>query len=124
MVKQKQNKVKKNKFSEFKKIISKTKNISILTHFSPDGDAIGSSLGLFHYLKNKNKNVKVIVPNSFPGFLEWMPASKQVLVFEGNEEKTKKQISNSDLLFILDFNNYSRLEGLSEFLNTSKVIYK
>jgi len=113
--------MRKDKFSDFKKIISKAKNVSILTHVSPDGDAMGSSLGLFHYLKSKNKNVKVIVPNSFPGFLEWMPASKQVLVFEGNEEKTKKQISNSDLLFILDFNNYSRLEKLSEFLNTSKA---
>ncbi len=113
--------MKKNKFSDFKKIISKAKNISILTHVSPDGDAMGSSLGLFHYLKKKSKNVKVIVPNSFPGFLEWMPASKQIMVFEGNEEKTKKQISNSDLLFILDFNNYSRLEGLSEFLNTIKA---
>ncbi len=113
--------MKKNKFSDLKKVVTKATNISILTHVSPDGDAMGSSLGLFHYLKKKNKNVKVIVPNSFPGFLEFLPASKQVIVFEGSEEKAKKQISNSDLIFILDFNNYSRLEKLSELLNTSKA---
>jgi len=113
--------MKKDKFSDLKKVVSKAKNISILTHVSPDGDAMGSSLGLFHYLKNKNKNVKVIVPNSFPGFLEWLPASKQIIVFEGGEEKARKQISKSDLIFILDFNNYSRLEKLAELLNTSKA---
>jgi bifunctional oligoribonuclease and PAP phosphatase NrnA len=113
--------VKKNRFSDLKKVVAKSKNISILTHVSPDGDAMGSSLGLFHYLKNKNKNVKVIVPNSFPGFLDFLPASKQIIVFEGNEAKAKKQISGSDLIFILDFNNYSRLEKLSELLNTSKA---
>lgn len=113
--------MKKNKFSDLKKVVAKAKKISILTHVSPDGDAMGSSLGLFHYLKKKKKNVKVIVPNSFPGFLEFLPASKQVIVFEGNEEKAKKQLTGSDLVFILDFNNYSRLEKLSEILNTSKA---
>src|ERR1700758_4696624 len=113
--------MKKNKFSDLKKVVAKAKNISILTHVSPDGDAMGSSLGLFHYLKNKNKNVKVIVPNSFPGFLDFLPASKQVIIFEGNETKAKKQISGSDLIFILDFNNYSRLEKLSELLNSSEA---
>ena len=110
--------MKKNKFSDLKKVVAKAKNISILTHVSPDGDAMGSSLGLFHYLK-KNKNVKVIVPNSFPGFLEFLPASKQIIVFEGSEAKAKKQLASSDLIFILDFNNYSRLEKLSELLNTT-----
>ncbi len=112
--------MKKSKFSELKKVISKAKNISILTHTNPDGDAMGSSLGLYHYLLKKKKNVKVIVPNTFPGFLEWMPASKQSLVFEGNEEKTQKQIAKSDLLFILDFNNYSRLDKLGELLAKSE----
>jgi phosphoesterase RecJ-like protein len=119
--KNKKQKVKKNKFSDFKKIVSKAKNISILTHTNPDGDAMGSSLGLYHYLLKKKKNVKVIIPNKFPGFLEWMPAAKQALVFDENMAKTQKQIEKSDLLFILDFNNYSRLDKLGEFLNHSKA---
>ncbi|MGZ3865443.1 MAG: DHH family phosphoesterase [Bacteroidia bacterium] len=111
--------MKKSKFSDLKKVVSKAKRISILTHVNPDGDAMGSSLGLFHYLKKKGKDVKVVIPNSFPGFLEFLPSSKQALVFEGNEAKTQKQIATSDLVFILDFNNYSRLEKLSEILNNS-----
>jgi len=113
--------VRKNKFSELKKVIAKAKNISILTHTNPDGDAMGSSLGLYHYLLKKKKKVKVIIPNSFPGFLGWMPGSKTSLVFEGNEERTHKQIAKSDLIFILDFNNYSRLDKLGEFLDQSKA---
>jgi len=113
--------VKKSKFSELKKAIVKSKQISILTHTNPDGDAMGSSLGLYHYLQKKKKDVKVIVPNSFPGFLEWMPASKQILVFDGNEEKTHKQLAKSDLIFILDFNNYARLDKLGEYINESKA---
>lgn len=111
--------MKKTKFSELKKVITKAKNISIFTHTNPDGDAMGSSLGLYHYLLRKKKKVKVIVPNSFPDFLAWMPGAKQTLVFEGNEEKTRRQINGSDLIFILDFNNYARLDKLGELLNNS-----
>jgi phosphoesterase RecJ-like protein len=113
--------VKKNKFSDFKKLLSKASSISILTHTNPDGDAMGSSLGLYHYLRKKKKQVKVIVPNSFPGFLEWLPGTKQVMVFDGNEEKVQKQIAKSDVLFTLDFNTYSRLEKLGDLLNESKA---
>ncbi|MFI5141907.1 MAG: bifunctional oligoribonuclease/PAP phosphatase NrnA, partial [Bacteroidia bacterium] len=84
--------MKKTSFSDLKKLLSKTKTISIVTHINPDGDAMGSSLGLYHYLKSKGKSVKVIVPNAFPDFLAWMPGGKQAMVFEGNEASVKKQI--------------------------------
>jgi phosphoesterase RecJ-like protein len=106
-------------FSNFKKLVSKAETISIVTHVNPDGDAMGSSLGLYHYLKTKGKNVKVIVPNAFPDFLAWMPASKQAMVFEGNEETVKKQINKSDVVFILDFNNYKRIDVLGELIRNS-----
>jgi phosphoesterase RecJ-like protein len=111
--------VKKDTFSDFKKLVSKTKNISIITHVNPDGDAMGSSLGLYHYLKSKGKNVKVIVPNMYPDFLAWMPASKQAMVFEGNEATAKKQLAKSDAIFILDFNNYNRIDILGELIRNS-----
>lgn len=111
--------MKKSKFSDLKKAISKAKNISILTHTNPDGDAMGSSLGLHHYLLKKSKKVKVIVPNIYPGFLGWMPAAKQSMVFEGNENAVQKQVERSDLLFILDFNNYARLDKLGELIAKS-----
>jgi phosphoesterase RecJ-like protein len=113
--------VKKNTFAEFKKLITKTTTISIITHVNPDGDAMGSSLGLYHYLKNKGKSVKVIVPNMFPDFLAWMPASKQAMVFEGNESAVKKQLNKSDLVFILDFNNYTRIDKLGELIRDTSA---
>lgn len=114
----------KNSFVEFKKLIAKTKTVSIITHVNPDGDAMGSSLGLYHYLKGKEKNVKVIVPNMFPDFLAWMPASKQAMVFEESEASVKKQLSKSDAIFILDFNNYTRIDKLGELIRdtTAKKI--
>jgi phosphoesterase RecJ-like protein len=111
--------VKRTPFNDLKKLVSKAETISIVTHVNPDGDAMGSSLGLYHYLKNKSKNVKVIVPNAFPDFLAWMPASKQTMVFEGNETAVKKQISKSDVVFILDFNNYKRIDALGELIRNS-----
>lgn len=106
-------------FSVFKKLVSKAQTISIVTHVNPDGDAMGSSLGFYHYLKTKGKNIKVIVPNAFPDFLAWMPASKQAIVFEGNETAAKKQINKSDVVFILDFNNYNRIDALGELIKNS-----
>jgi phosphoesterase RecJ-like protein len=111
--------MKKTSFSDLKKLLAKTKTISIVTHVNPDGDAMGSSLGLYHYLKSKGKNVKVIVPNAFPDFLAWMPASKQAMVFEGNETSVKKQIEKSDVVFVLDFNNYKRVDALGELIRSS-----
>ncbi|MEO8759388.1 MAG: DHH family phosphoesterase, partial [Bacteroidia bacterium] len=108
--------MKKHSFADFKKLVSKTKTISIITHVNPDGDAMGSSLGLYHYLKSKSKNVKVIVPNMYPDFLAWMPASKQTMVFEGNEASVKKQLNKSDVVFVLDFNNYNRIDKLGELI--------
>jgi phosphoesterase RecJ-like protein len=113
--------MKKNSFSDLKKLLSKTKTISIVTHVNPDGDAMGSSLGLYHYFKSKGKNVKVIVPNAFPDFLAWMPAGKQAMVFEGNEATVTKQLNKSDLVFILDFNNYKRVEDLGELIRNSSA---
>ena len=111
--------MKKTSFADFKKLVTKAQNISIVTHVNPDGDAMGSSLGLYHYLKSKGKSVKVIVPNAFPDFLAWMPASKQAIVFEGNETAAKKQINKSDVVFILDFNNYNRIDALGELIKNS-----
>src|ERR1700740_1192472 len=113
--------MKKTSFSDLKKLLSKIKTASIVTHVNPDGDAMGSSLGLYHYLKSKGKSVKVIVPNAFPDFLAWMPASKQAMVFEGNEAAVKKQIDKSDIVFVLDFNNYKRVEVLGEIIRDSKA---
>jgi bifunctional oligoribonuclease and PAP phosphatase NrnA len=108
-------------FKLFKPVLSKAKNISIITHWSPDGDAMGSSLGLYHYLKNKGKNVRVIVPNEYPGFLSWLPGNKTVLNFQTDEKKIKPVLEKSDVVFILDFNSYGRIEKLGALVAGTKA---
>ena len=60
------------------------KQIAIVPHRNPDGDALGSSLALYHVLKQLNHVVKVIAPNEFPEFISWLPGADQVIVFEKN----------------------------------------
>ena len=109
----------KDSFPKFKALLKKSNNIVIVTHYNPDGDAMGSSLALYNYLIKVGKNVTVITPNDYPEFLQWLPGNKKVLEFHNNQKKAATIISKSDLIFTLDFNNYSRLEGLVELLQNS-----
>lgn len=95
------------------------KQIAIIPHRNPDGDALGSTLGLYHVLKQLNHNVKVISPNEFPDFISWLPGSDEVLIFERNHETCKKFLQNSNLIFTLDFNALHRTgEQMGTFLST------
>jgi phosphoesterase RecJ-like protein len=68
-----------NHVDHVEKWFEKADKIVIVTHVSPDGDAIGSSLGLYHFLSSQEKNVTVIVPNAFPDFLRWMSGAKDIM---------------------------------------------
>jgi len=103
------------------KIIAKSENIIIIGHVNPDGDAIGSSLGLYHYLKIKGKKPVVVMPNDFAAFLKWMPAAEQVIDFEQQKESTTKIIKAADLIFCCDFNDLKRISGLTETVNDSSA---
>lgn len=91
------------------KLIDKSEKIVIVVHVGPDGDAMGSSLALWHYLMTIEKEPVVIVPTSFPNFLSWLPGAECVLVYEDNKEKSDELISKADLIFTLDFNVPNRL---------------
>ena len=71
-----------NQLTEIKSLLQPNKNVVIITHYNPDGDAIGSSLGLKHFLKNLGVDATVIVPNDFPKFLKWMPEAKKIVIAE------------------------------------------
>ena len=116
--------MKKDSFQKFRKVISSSKTISIITHWSPDGDAMGSSLGLYRYLKNLGKNVKVIVPNEYPAFLKWLPNDKYVLNHEINPKAAEKHVAKSDIIFTLDFNTLKRIEKLGEAILRNSVATK
>lgn len=117
--------MKKDSFQTFKKLLKNTQKIIIVTHWSPDGDAIGSSLGLYHFLKQLKKTVSVIVPNSFPDFLNWMPGTEKIINFQEDNKKAIKLLNSAELIFTLDFNSFKRLEKLGdivEAINAPKVL--
>lgn len=84
------------------------KQIAVIPHRNPDGDALGSTLALYHVLSKLNHNVRVISPNEFPEFISWLPGSENVLIFEKNFEACKTFLQGSDLVFTLDFNALHR----------------
>jgi nanoRNase/pAp phosphatase (c-di-AMP/oligoRNAs hydrolase) len=89
--------------------------------YSPDGDALGSSLGLYHFLCQQGKTVNVIVPNAFPDFLRWMPGAKDIIRYDKYAEFGDKLISEADVICCLDFNALSRIDaqGIPSFLHSS-----
>ena len=102
--------------------IDKGDSFVIVTHEMPDGDAIGSSLGLYHYLMTLGKqSVKVIVPNPFPVFLRWMPAAKEILVFEQHKEFATQLIQEADVIFCLDFNAFRRTGIIADTLRQAEA---
>lgn len=105
-----------------KALLAKPERIVIVTHKNPDGDAIGSSLGLYHYLVKKGHPVTVIVPNDFAPFLKWMPGCDTILDFEKNTAKAKEIIAQAEIIFCLDFNTIKRIEEAGEEVRRSTAI--
>lgn len=101
------------------KWFERAEKIVIVSHVSPDGDAIGSSLGLYHFLTSQEKTVNVIVPNAFPEFLHWMPGTKEVIVYDKYKEYADKLINEADVLCCLDFNVLSRIDEMEEVVKNT-----
>lgn len=107
---------------ELKNILSTPKRISIVSHRNPDGDAMGSSLGLLHTLKQLNHEVTFVSPNEFPEFLGWLPKANEVITFERDTEIAKKALTDAELIFTLDFNAFHRTgEKMGAFLATLDI---
>jgi phosphoesterase RecJ-like protein len=96
--------------------LSSPQVIAITMHQKPDPDAMGSSLALFHYLKKLGHQVTVISPTNWADFLKWMPGCNEVIDFESNKVVAEKILSNIDLLFCLDYNNFSRTRYMEQLL--------
>lgn len=97
-----------------KTFLSKKQKIVIIPHRNPDGDAMGSTLGLSAFLKKLDHQVTVISPNEFPEFLAWMPHSEEVVIFEKNTEQATNILQEATLVFTLDFNALHRVGSLME----------
>lgn len=100
-------------------LLNVPQKIVIIPHKNPDGDAVGSTLGLMHYLKNRGQDAIVIAPNDFPKFLKWMPGQEEIIIFENNKDLAEKHITEASLIFTLDFNNLSRVGFMQESLEAA-----
>lgn len=101
-------------YDEIGKILKEKDNFAILTHISPDGDAVGCSLGLYNALKGNGKNVCVIIDDKFPERFEFLPGSKSVLEY-------KNDIKNYDVVLALDCGDLDRTGNSKKLFECAKI---
>ncbi|MEM7371576.1 MAG: bifunctional oligoribonuclease/PAP phosphatase NrnA [Bacteroidota bacterium] len=92
-----------------KDLLSSPKRIAITTHQKPDGDALGSSLAWYHYLKKGQHKVKIVTPTDYPDFLKWLPGNDDVLIGPVDPDMANWTFEGADLIFCLDFNAIKRI---------------
>jgi phosphoesterase RecJ-like protein len=104
-------------------MIRRSKKVSLVMHVNPDGDAMGSSIALYHCLRvlMPNLEIALISPNRYPEFLHWMDGADNVLVFRERRKAVKETIATSDVIICLDFNSLSRLEDMGEFIASTAI---
>ena len=100
-------------------LISDAGNIIITCHKSPDGDAIGASLGWADYLRSLGKEPTIIIPDQYPDFLSWMPNTEKIVRYDKHHEKCDMLFKIADLVFCLDYNTPSRVEEMEQALINS-----
>lgn len=107
-------------------LLKSPRKVVITMHQKPDPDAMGSSLGLYHFLIDLGHDVTVISPTNWPTWLNWMPDADKVTDYELSPEKATKALNNAEWLFCLDFNIFTRTKHLSprlyEFKGTKVLI--
>ena len=102
-------------------LLSTPKKIAIIPHRGPDGDAMGSTLALYHFLLKNNHEAVVVSPNEFPDFLAWMPGSETVKIFEKDKQNCTKILDEAELIFTLDFNALHRTGKMEHVLAKLKA---
>lgn len=111
--------------NEILPLLTEPKRIAITFHQKPDGDAMGSGLGLYNFLIQFGHTVTVVSPTNWPAFLSWMPGAKKVFDFEMQTENALIALKQAEWLFCLDFNVLSRtknMETIIESLDCTKIL--
>lgn len=107
--------------AQLKQLVSDAEHIVICCHKSPDGDALGSSLGLASYLKMIGKESYVVIPDAYPDYLMWLPNSERIIRYDKRQELANVLFQDADLIFCLDFNSIDRVEVMGEALTASSA---
>src|SRR5690554_281566 len=94
------------------KLLAQPQKIVVIGHKNPDGDAVGSCLGLSIFLNSLGHSATVVMPNDFPDFLKWMPGVDDLVIYEKDTKESSDLLDQADLIFTLDFNNLDRVGDL------------
>ncbi|MDD5362060.1 MAG: bifunctional oligoribonuclease/PAP phosphatase NrnA [Ignavibacteria bacterium] len=108
-------------FTEVRNLINGNNKIVLTTHLLPDGDAIGSELALYYYLLQKGKEVSIINHNESPDHLEFLDEDKIIRRYRDNKTENDKIISEANLIFIVDTNEYARIKTMEDSVKKSKA---
>lgn len=111
------NKIEIASIEEVKELLASPKKIAITSHRNPDGDAIGSSLALYHYLKLNGHDATVLFPSEYPDFVSWLSGAEDILIYDLQGIKVDKVLLEADIIFSLDYNALHRIDAMGDFIN-------
>lgn len=103
------------------KWLSGVSTVSITCHVKPDGDAVGSTLALWHVLNNMGVKTYVITPDTPPNYLRFLPGFKDIVVFSTAKDFASELLNSSDIIFCLDFNALYRVDRMEETLRNASA---
>ncbi len=104
------------KLDQATRMLATRQKIVVFSHRNPDGDAVGSSLGLQHYLRDQGHECTVILPSGYPEFLGFLPEVESVVIYDDALEQARRFIAEATLFFLLDFNSLDRIDKMGEEL--------
>ena len=107
---------------ELKALLAYPKDIVITTHRNPDGDAIGSSLGVYHFLNKLGHAVRIVSPSEYPDVFGWMKDIEKIIIYDTEPEDAQDVIQRADMIFCLDFNALDRIDKVGELIEKAKGI--
>lgn len=105
---------------ELKALLSYPKDIVITSHRNPDGDAIGSSLGMYHFLNKLGHTVRMVSPSEYPEVFSWMKDIDTIIIYDIEPERSQEVIERADIIFCLDFNGLDRIDKVGELIDKAK----
>lgn len=108
--------------ADIKQLLAQPQRIVITTHRKPDGDAIGSSLGLYHFLKNQQHDVLVIAPTDYPASLHFLSGDDTVMLYETKQAEARAALQQADIIFMLDFNALYRVNELGDDIAATQAL--
>lgn len=113
-------------YQELLQILLSAEQIVISTHANPDGDTIGSALGLYYFLKSQGKEAQLIGQDLAPAFLRWLPSYHQFILWDKQGRKLKKAVQAADVIVHVDYNAFHRagteLQKLFELATAQHLI--